>query len=130
MYVTPDVARHLLEVGAVQYSGRYSTFEDACASLVSNALPHDPEQYVLAYDSYHPAMSFEEASALAEGYNAFATELGGSAFISLAPTDTGYEIVAFTDAEQGILGDSDYVSDTVAQRLVDAGLMEYMEMSS
>lgn len=129
MYVTPDVARRLLEADIVRYVGRYDTFNEACLALASNALPHDLDQFVLAYDSWHPAISFDEASTLIASYTLVALELGDIPYIVLAPMDIGYEIVAFISVEPGVLGDSDYVSDIVAQRLVNAGLAKYMELA-
>lgn len=125
-YVTVKTARRMLEAGVARYSGYEESFEAAVARMEDHHRVRDPEVEVLAYGHYHPALSFEEASALVEGYREYAKEDNSEAYVSLAPTTTGYEIVASSDT--GMLGDSDYVSDTVAQRLVDAGLADYMIM--
>lgn len=126
-YVDIPTAKRLLDAGIVKYGGRSDSFEEALKVMETNALPHDPEEYVLAYGGYHPAHPYEEARDMMLRYRETAAKHGGNAIVRLAGTTTGYEIVAVIDNQNGMLDDSEYVSESVAKRLVDDGLCTYME---
>ena len=86
------------------------------------------ENQILAYGSVQDLMTYEKA---AEGIRWYLEKTGDRGCAMLADIGySGYEIVLHHVEIDGVhyAGDSDYVSVADAQRLVDEGLAEYMEM--